>query len=78
MTLVQALVRNVGTCISMRREKLKRTTRESLSTEARCRDGVARSSEEDPVIGLERRRDIVQLYMEVNRQREDPLDKAKP
>jgi len=62
----------------MRREKLKRTTRKSLSTKARCRDGVARSSEEDPVIGLERRRDIVQLYMEVNRQREDPLDKAKP
>ena len=67
--MVQALVRNVGTCISMRREKLKRTPRESLSTEARCRDGVARSSEEDPVIGLERRRDIVQLYMKVNRQR---------
>ena len=71
--MVQALVRNVGTCIAMRREKLKRTTRESLSTEARCRDGVARSSEEDPVIGLERRRDIVQLYMKVNRQREDPF-----
>ena len=78
MTLAQALEWNVGTCISMRREKLKRTTRKSLSTEARCRGGVARSSEEDPVIGLERRRDIVQLYMEVNRQREDPLDKAKP
>lgn len=73
MTLAQAPEWNVGTCISMRREKLKRTTRKSPSTEARCRDGVARSSEEDPVIGLERRRDIVQLYTEVNRQREEPF-----
>ena len=37
VTLVQALEWNVGTCVSMRREKLKRTTRKSLSTEARCR-----------------------------------------
>lgn len=73
VTLVQALEWNVGTCVSMGREKLKRTTRKSLSTEARCRGGVARSSEEDPVIGLERRRDIVQLYTEVNRKREDPF-----
>jgi hypothetical protein len=37
---VQALVWNVGTCIAMKREKLKRPTRESLSTKAGCRDGV--------------------------------------
>jgi hypothetical protein len=61
VTLVQAPEWNVGTCVSMRREKLKRTTRESQSTKAKCRGGVARSSEEDPVIGSERRRDIVQL-----------------
>jgi hypothetical protein len=73
VTLAQALEWNVGTCIAMQREKLKRTTRKSQSTEARCRGGVARSSEEGPVIGLERRRDIVQLYWKVNRQREDPF-----
>lgn len=71
--MVRALEWNVGTCVSMRREKLKRTSRESLSTDARGRGGVACSSEEDPVIGLERRRDIVQLYTEVNRKREEPF-----
>ena len=71
--MAQAFGWNVGTCLSMQREKLKRTTRKCLSTEARCRGGVARSSEEDPVTGLERRRDIVQLYTEGNRKREEPL-----
>ena len=56
----------------MRREKLKRPTRESLSTEAECRGGVACSSDEGPVTGLELRRNIVQLYRKVNRKREEP------
>ena len=73
MTLAQAVGWNVGTCFSMQREKLKRTTRKSLSTEARSRGGVARSSEEDPVTGSERRRDIVQLYKKVNWKQEDPF-----
>jgi len=72
VTLVQALVWNVGTCDSMRREKLKWPTHKSLSTEARHRDGVARSSEEDPVTGWERRRGIVRLYEKVNWRREEP------
>ena len=59
--MVQALVWNVGTCTPMPRERLKRPTRKSQSTEAGCRGGVACSSEEGPVTGLERRRDIVQL-----------------
>ena len=58
---VQALVWNVGTCTPMPREKLKRPTRKSQSTEAGCRGGVACSSDEGPVTGLERRRDIAQL-----------------
>jgi hypothetical protein len=58
----------------MRREKLKRPTRESPSTDAGCRDGVARSSDEDPVMGWERRRGIVQLYRKVNRKREEPFE----
>jgi hypothetical protein len=67
----QALVWNVGTCVSMRRERLKRTTRESLSTEARHRGGVARSSKEGPGMGLERRRDTVLPDWKINRQREE-------
>lgn len=51
----QALVWNVGTCVSMPREQLKRTTRESLSTEAGHRGGAVRSSAEGSVMGLERR-----------------------
>ena len=73
MTLAQASGWNVGTCLSMQRERLKLTTRKSLSTEARCRGGVARSSDEDPVTGSERRRDIVQLYKKVNWKQEDPF-----
>jgi hypothetical protein len=64
-------VRNVGTCIAMQREKLKRPTRKSPNTEAWCRGGVARSSVESPVMGRERRRDIVRLYRKINRQREE-------
>ena len=71
--MAQAFGWNVGTCFSMQREKLKRTTRKSPSTDAGSRDGVARSSEEDPVTGSERRRDIVRLYRKVNRKREDPF-----
>ena len=71
--MAQASGWNVGTCLSMQREQLKRTTRKSLSTEARCRGGVARSSDEDPVTGSERRRDIVQLYKKVNWKQEDPF-----
>jgi retron-type reverse transcriptase len=67
----QALVWNVGTCVSMRREQLKRTTRESLSTEAGHRGGVACSSDEGSVMGLERRRDTVQPDRKINRQREE-------
>ena len=36
---------------------------EDESTKAGHRGGVTRSSEESPVMGLERRGDIVQLYL---------------
>ena len=48
------------------------------STEAERRGGAARSSEEGPVIGLERRGRVVQPWPLANRQREEPVDKAKP
>jgi hypothetical protein len=67
----QALVWNVGTCASMLRKQLKRTTRKSLSTDARHRGGVARSSEEGSVMELERRGNTVQPDQKINRQREE-------
>jgi len=42
----QALVRNVGTCTPMPRETSKRQTREEPSTDAGCRGGRARGSDE--------------------------------
>ncbi|EAS3781503.1 hypothetical protein D6F12_24585 [Salmonella enterica] len=44
----------------MRRERFKRRPRKNLSTNARHRGGAVRSSDESPVMGLERRGCIVQ------------------
>jgi len=44
--LQQVLARNVGTSPVMRRENAKWQTHEAPSTDARARDGLARSSEE--------------------------------
>lgn len=46
--------------VSMRREQLKRCTRESQSTDARHRGGMTRSSVEGRVIRLERRSRVIQ------------------
>ena len=51
----------------MAREKPKWRTHEGESTEAGHRGGMARSSEEVPVMGMERRGHIVRLYEMVNR-----------
>ena len=56
----------------MSRETLKWQPHESSSTKAGHRDGVARSSEEGPVMGLERRGGTVRRYRQVNRRREEP------
>jgi hypothetical protein len=61
----------------MRREKLKCKPHESLSTEAGHRGGVARSSDEGPVMGLERRGDTVRPYLKVNRRREESLGSSE-
>ncbi|EAA7465124.1 hypothetical protein DML12_24430 [Salmonella enterica] len=44
----------------MRRERFKRRPHKNLSTNARHRGGAVRSSDESPVMGLERRGCIVQ------------------
>ena len=60
--MLQAFVRNVGTCVSMLREKFKWRTHKGESTDARHRGGVTRSSDEVSVMEMERRGYIVQLY----------------
>jgi len=57
--LIQALVRNVGNCASMIREKLKQSHCESESTEAKRSDGLTCSSAEVSVMEMERRSQIV-------------------
>jgi len=69
----QALLWNAGTC----RPDVKGEIQiggpyEGESTDAGHRGGATRSSDEGPVIGLERRGCVVQLWSEVNRRREDP------
>jgi len=73
VTLDQAFVWNAGTC----RSDVKGETQvggpcEGESTDAENRGGATRSSDEGPVMGLERRGCIVQLWSEDNRRREDP------
>ena len=65
--LNQALVRNVRTCCSdVKREVSSGQNREDESTDAEHRDGAARSSDEGPVMGPERRGCAVQLRPQAN------------
>src|ERR1700758_138049 len=65
-------------CSDAKGEIASGSHREDQSTEAERRDGAARSSEEGPVMGPERRGCVVQPWPSANRQREEPVDKAKP
>lgn len=72
MTLIQALVRNVGTCRPDAKGEIQANgLREDESTDAGHRGGVARSRGESPVMGLDRRGDVVQLYRADNPRGED-------
>jgi hypothetical protein len=55
VNLSWACVRNVGTCALMPREQFKWKAHKNLSTDAGHRDGPERSSDEIPVMGMERR-----------------------
>lgn len=83
MSLAWALVRNVGTCrlapaggqwrqdgplVAGGRESLKRLIREGLRTDAGHRGGPDRSSDEGPVMGLERRGRVILARRMVNRE----------
>jgi hypothetical protein len=72
VTLIQALMRNVGTC----RPDVKGEARadrldKGKSTEAGHRVGDAHSREEDSVMELDRRGVVVQRYFAGNPQGED-------
>jgi len=72
VNLIQALVRNSGTCRSdVKGETQADSLRKGQSTDAGHRDGVIRSREEGSVMGLDRRGDVVWLYHVDNLQGED-------
>ena len=72
VTLIQALVRNVGTCRPDAKEEAQADSiRKSERTEAGHRGGVVRSREESSAMGLDRRDGVVWLYSVGNPQGED-------
>ena len=78
VTPAQASMRNVGTC----RRDAKGDAQagdpcKSQSTDARHRGGVVRSRDEGPVMGLDRRGDVVRHDLTDNRRREDLTRHAK-
>lgn len=70
--LIQAWIRNVGTCrFDVKGEAQAGSPRKRLSTDAEHRDGAARSREESPVTGPDRRGGVVRGYRASNSQEED-------
>jgi hypothetical protein len=70
--LIQAWVRNVGTCRSDAKGDVQAgSPRKRPSTDAGHRDGVARSREERSVMGRDRRGGVVRRYRTGNSQEED-------
>ena len=73
VTVIRASIRNVRTCRSDVKGDIQAGGPcEDQSTDAGHRGGATRSSDEGPVMGLERRGCVVQLWTEVNRHREEP------
>jgi hypothetical protein len=72
VTLRQASIRNTGTCRSDAKGETQVVShREGLSTDAEHRGGDARSREEGPVMGLDRRGVVIRLYPVNNPNGED-------
>jgi hypothetical protein len=72
MTLIQALVRNLGTCRSdAKGETQADSLCESQSTDVEHRDGDVRSRDEGSVMGLDRRGVIIRRYYVGNWKQED-------
>jgi hypothetical protein len=72
VNLIQALVRNVGTCRrSAKGDAQGEVIFESQSTDMRHRDGAARSREESSVMELDRRGSVIRPDYADNPQGED-------
>ena len=72
VTLGQASIRNTGTCRSdVKGETQAVHHRKGLSTNAEHRGGDARSRDEGPVIGLDRRGVIIRFYSADNPRGDD-------
>ena len=72
MSLIQALIRNSGTCRpDVKGETQADGLREGESTDAGHRGGVVRSRDEGPVMGPDQRNGAVQLYHTDNPKGED-------
>lgn len=79
VTLVQASMRNVGTCRRDAKGDVQAgNPGKNLSTEAWHRGGVARSRNEGAVMVLDRRGGVVRQDGSDNRSREDQIRRAKP
>jgi len=77
--LNQALVRNVRTCAPMQRERSQAAQTARIRVPMRSnRGGAARSRDEGSVMELDPRGCVVQPRPWANRQREEPVDEAKP
>jgi RNA-directed DNA polymerase len=78
VTPAQALMRNVGTCrCDVKGEVQAGDPCEDESTDAQHRGGVTRSRDEGPVMGLDPRGGVAWRAGLDNRQREDPVWRAK-
>lgn len=72
VTLIQAWVRNVGTCrADAKGDAQAGGPRKRLSTNAGYRDGVAHSRNESSVMGPDRRGVVVRCYRASNSHEED-------
>ena len=72
VTLRQAPIRNTGTCRpDVKGETQAVSRREGLSTEAGHRGGGARSRDEGPVMGLDRRDVVIRFYSADNPRGDD-------
>jgi hypothetical protein len=72
VTLRQAPIRNTGTCRPDAKGETQAVShREGLSTDAGHRGGGARSREEGPVTGLDRRGAVIRLYSADNPRGDD-------
>jgi hypothetical protein len=75
VNLIQALVWNVGTCRpDAKGETQMGRPHKGESTDAGHRGGAARSRGEGSVMELDRRGCVVQLYLRVNQEWEEPCE----